>query len=477
MTGGLPVRQAACVQPPESNRANRTPVSGTLSWRRLFLASPVFDGVGAVRPFRNVDATKLPWMPKNEQALRAAGDARYGFVVMRVLVINDFVRKGGAEEVYRVSVDVLRACNDVVVETFDEHTLPDVENSRRARAWSPAAARALAALLERFRPQRILVHNYHNLLSSAILPVLARYKRHSGCGLYMTAHDYHLLFYNPSLLVYSRGRAQPLSLDQLRRGRRFVLTASPRGLLHDVAKKLHWHAVNALFDPLGLFDEILCPSPFMRDLIARCGRTPATLLPNPIDTTLVPCPPKPAGGNRLDFAFVGRLEADKGLAQFLAHMTESAGEAIASLTVYGDGPERSNLEKHHAALVESGRLRFAGRVDHATLFAALPTHDALVLPSIWVENAPLVIVEAAMLGLPALVHDIGSLSTFGDEIGNKIRYRNTSEDFARALTELRAHLDNENRHYDWSRYSVECYASSLCAVLGIGRDVPRTWAH
>ncbi|AZQ54075.1 glycosyltransferase [Burkholderia cenocepacia] len=395
---------------------------------------------------------------------------------MRVLVINDFVRKGGAEEVYRVSVDVLRARDGVVVETFDEDALPDTGGGR-ARAWSPVAARALVSLLDRFRPQRILVHNYHNLLSSAILPVLARYKRRSGCGLFMTAHDYHLLFYNPSLLVYPRGRAQPLPIDQLHRGRRIALKASPRGVLHDVAKKLHWHAVNTLFDPLGLFDEILCPSPFMRDLIAQRGRTPATLVPNPIDATLVPRPPKPARGDRLDLAFVGRVDADKGLGRFLALMSESAGDAIASLTVYGDGAERPDLEQHHATLVESGRLRFAGRVDHATLFAALPMHDALVLPSIWVENAPLVIVEAAMLGLPALVHDIGSLSTFGDEIGNKILYRSTSEGFARALAELRAHLDDENRHYDWSRYSVECYASSLCAVLGIGTDVPRTWAH
>ncbi|VWC54826.1 group 1 glycosyl transferase [Burkholderia lata] len=396
---------------------------------------------------------------------------------MRVLVINDFVRKGGADEVYRVSVDVLRACDGVVVETFDERALPDVKGNGRARAWSSAAARALLTLLERFRPQRILMHNYHNLLSSAILPVLARYKRRSGCGLFMTAHDYHLLFYNPSLLIYPRGRAQPLSIDQLHRIRRIALTASPRGFLHDVAKKLHWHAVNALFDPLGLFDEILCPSQFMRDLIAQSGRTRATLVPNPIDSTLVPRPPKPARGDRLDLAFVGRVDADKGLGRFLALMSESAGDAIASLTVYGDGAERGDLEKHHAALVESGRLRFAGRLDHAALFAALPTHDALVLPSIWVENAPLVIVEAAMLGLPALVHDIGSLSTFGDEIGNKILYRNTSEGIARALAELRAHLDSDNRRYDWSRYSVERYASSLCAVLGIGKDVPRTWTH
>ncbi|MCA8271114.1 glycosyltransferase [Burkholderia sp. AU30280] len=396
---------------------------------------------------------------------------------MRVLVINDFVRKGGAEEVYRTSVDVLRARNDVTVETFDERALSGVENSRRERAWSRAAAHALAALLDRFRPQRILVHNYHNLLSSAILPVLARYKRRSGCRLYMTAHDYHLVFCNPGLQVYSRGQAQPLSVEALHGGRRFVAIASPHGILHDVVKKVHWHTVNALFDPLGLFDEILCPSPFMRDLIARFGRARATLLSNPIAATLIPCAPKPAQRARLDLAFVGRIEADKGLAQFLERMAEPAGEAIGSFTVYGEGSERGRLEVRHADLVEAGRLRFAGRLDHTALFGELPRHDALVLPSVWVENAPLVIVEAAVLGLPVLTNDIGSLSTFGDEIGNKILYRNTPEDFSRAIDALRTHLARDNRHYDWSRYSIDCYASSLCAVLGLDEHIPRARAY
>ncbi len=78
---------------------------------------------------------------------------------MRVLVINDFARKGGAEEVYRLSADVLRARDGVAVETFDQQAVPELAGSARAHAWSPAAARALDALLDRFRPQRILVHN------------------------------------------------------------------------------------------------------------------------------------------------------------------------------------------------------------------------------------------------------------------------------------------------------------------------------
>ena len=236
---------------------------------------------------------------------------------MHVLVINDFVRKGGA----RKCTGCPSTCFVLARASWSKPSTSvhcPMSTAAGAHAHGHVPPRALVTLLERFRPQRILVHNYHNLLSSAILPVLARYKRHSGCGLFMTAHDYHLLFYNPSLLIYPGGRAQPLPIDQLHRGRRIAL-AAPRGVLHDVAKKLHWHAVNALFDPLGLFDEILCPSPFMRDLIAQCGRTRATLVPNPIDSTLIPHPPKPVRGDRLDLAFVGRVDADKGRSVSRAH--------------------------------------------------------------------------------------------------------------------------------------------------------------
>ena len=41
---------------------------------------------------------------------------------MKVLVINDFIRKGGAEEVYRMSLDVLRQLPGVEVESFDAST-------------------------------------------------------------------------------------------------------------------------------------------------------------------------------------------------------------------------------------------------------------------------------------------------------------------------------------------------------------------
>ncbi|WP_323122764.1 glycosyltransferase [Burkholderia alba] len=383
---------------------------------------------------------------------------------MKVLVINDYARKGGAEEVYHASVDVLRAQPGIEVLQFDE-TTPGVTASGAARAWNTGAARALADILERERPERVLVHNYHNLLSPSILPVLARYRRRSGCRTLLTCHDYHLVYYNPSLLTYPDGRPTPLPLDAIARGSLLLRRSSPRGALHDVMKKLHWHAVQTFVHPARAFDLLLCPSPYMREALARRGLTHTVLLHNPVSTSLTPGAPVCKARERFDLAFVGRIDHEKGLGEFLALADATRFEKIASVTVYGDGGERAALERRHADLIAAGRLRFAGRLDQASLFAALRHHDALVLPSVWAENAPLVIVEAAMLGLPVLVHDIGSLSSFGDEIGNKIRYTQTADSLGRALDTLGAHLRDPNRRYDWSLYTRRHYAASLSAAL------------
>jgi len=393
---------------------------------------------------------------------------------MKVLVINDFIRKGGAEEVYRMSLDVLRQWPGVEVESFDASTHASA-GGMVPRAWNRSAARGLAQTIERFRPDRILVHNYHSLLSPAILPVLARYKRRLGYRTFLTCHDYHMVFYNPNLLIYPQGRATPLPLQALTGRQRLFARASPRGAVHDALKKLHWHAVKLLLKPAEVFDLFLCPSPYMREALAQCGLSRSMLLPNPVNSNVAPRLPKCIERSQLNLAFAGRIDPEKGLDEFLQLARVTHFHRIASITVYGDGAQRDLLQRKYADLIGAGRLRFAGRLDHAQLFEALGTHDALVLPSIWAENAPLVIVEAAMIGIPVLVHDIGSLSSFGDEIGNKIKYAQTPESLLAALETLHAHLSDTQRRYDCSLYTRNHYAEQLSAALQLGRESRSQW--
>ncbi|VWC24269.1 glycosyltransferase family 4 protein [Burkholderia lata] len=385
----------------------------------------------------------------------------------RVVVINDYARKGGAEEVYQTSIEVLRNIPDVDVYSFDETSFAPGEGAF-TRGWNRAAANALAALLDEVRPHHVLVHNYHNLLTQSILPVLARRRREQGFRTYLTCHDYHLVFYNPNLLTYRDGRPVPVPVDALSNPARLFALASPRGRLHDTVKKLHWHAVYAYCNPRDIFDVFLCPSPYMRRALAQRGITNSALLPNPVSRLAEPFPPRVCVREQFDLAYVGRLDPEKGIHEFIELARRTDFRRIGSLTLYGDGLLRAELEARHQDLVQSERLRFAGRLGHDALFHALRAHDALVLPSVWAENAPLVMVEAATLGLPVLAHEIGSLSTFGSEIGNKILYRNSPAGLTGALDELNRHLRTAGRHYDCSAYTPAHYAAQLASWMGLG---------
>lgn len=75
-----------------------------------------------------------------------------------------------------------------------------------------------------------------------------------------------------------------------------------------------------------------------------------------------------------------------------------------------------------------------------------------------------------MLGLPALVHDIGSLSTFGDEIRNKFKYHCDMVSYRATLDALIRHLGQPNRRYDVAEYHPQRYAQRLATVLRLKRS-------
>jgi len=387
----------------------------------------------------------------------------------RILVINDFAEKGGAEEVYRQSAEFLRAVEGVEVACFDQTTFCEPVEGR-VSWWNFAAARALAKLMIDFKPHRVLVHNYHSLLSASVLGVIARYKRELGYTAYMTCHDFHLVYYNPNLLSYTRrGDVGTLPLDALRTRRALWLRSSPNGRAHDVLKKVHWHAMRALAKPERIFDAFLCPSLFMQEALVKSRLIgDSDLLFNPSSVTLKRLPPKVCTNERINLAFVGRVAAEKGLAQFIELAQSIDFARINRLTIYGDGPARVDIEKRFAPLVESGKVVFFGRLPQSKLFEELHrSADAVVLPSVWPENAPLAIIEAAMLGLPVLVNDIGSLSTFGDQVGNKIKFRSDPQALRNALGELALHLSTPGRAYDVREFSPDHYGRRLVEIMRI----------
>ncbi|MFM0414720.1 glycosyltransferase family 4 protein [Paraburkholderia aromaticivorans] len=385
----------------------------------------------------------------------------------RVLVINDFEQKGGAEVVYRQSADLLRAMSGVEVECFDVSRF-EGSLSLLSRSWNLAAARALKQILGTFRPDRILVHNYHNALSASVLGVIARHKKKLGYGAYMTCHDFHLIHYNPTLHYVVNGHIEHLTLDALQTGHVLTLRASAKGAIHDIFSKMYWHAVRAAYKPERIFDRIICPSDFMQEALHRKGIDNTVVLYNPSVVGVTNKPVSVRDRERFSLAFVGRVVREKGLAEFIALANSIDLARIERIGVFGDGDDRVEIERRYAYLVNAGKLIFFGNLPHDRLFSELRRFaDAIVLPSVGMEVAPLVIVEAAMLGLPTLLREGTHRLDFGNDVGSKITYRDDPQSLRTALDQLAAHLATPERRYDVSVFLPQCYAERLAHIMRI----------
>lgn len=103
---------------------------------------------------------------------------------------------------------------------------------------------------------------------------------------------------------------------------------------------------------------------------------------------------------RICLAYVGSLSQRKNL---LALIQAIARSPELALVVCGQGPLRPALEQAIAAQHVSDRVALAGQV--AQPAAVLAVADLLVLPS-HAEGLPLVVIEAARLGVPSLLSNI-----------------------------------------------------------------------
>jgi len=94
--------------------------------------------------------------------------------------------------------------------------------------------------------------------------------------------------------------------------------------------------------------------------------------------------------------------AEKG-GLWLARAAADLGLPIAFV---GDGPQRAAIEALAAA---DPNLRCVGWADPPTVQAWMRRATALIVPSLWPDNSPMVIYEAAALGLPVVGARVGGI--------------------------------------------------------------------
>ena len=281
---------------------------------------------------------------------------------------------------------------------------------------------AFRECLDRVAPD--LVHINHLLYLSMTLPKVAKARK---IPVIFTLHDYWLsclrftrldhrgrpcTAMSPSKCtlccrpLYSRfspeRRPEPASVA--RRAARLAYTVAFEFPAAHAAFRRRARQVLALANDVDLS---IAPSRFLRDLMIRFGLPADQIvhLPYGIPASS-PQGPRHSGrgGERLHFGYLGSILPHKGV-----HVLLEAFRGIdqADLSIWGGPP--GYLVTEYGDVLGQPNVRFPGKIDDsqkASLFASI---DALVVPSIWFENAPLVILEALSSRVPIFTSDIGGM--------------------------------------------------------------------
>jgi glycosyltransferase involved in cell wall biosynthesis len=174
------------------------------------------------------------------------------------------------------------------------------------------------------------------------------------------------------------------------------------------------------------------------------------------------------------FLFVGRLQPYKG-----AHLLVEAFNALASpgdatLTIYG-GPDGypAYYDRLQALIASNERIRFAGTIEPAALGDAFACADVFVLPSIWHENSPLILLDALQSRTPVIASDVGGITDMIDHGVNGLLFPMGDRDALQAL--LQQVIDQpemlERLRPEMNLPSIDTYAATVIdlSLARVGR--------
>jgi GT2 family glycosyltransferase/glycosyltransferase involved in cell wall biosynthesis len=219
-----------------------------------------------------------------------------------------------------------------------------------------------------------------------------------------------------------------------------ALIASTEEVQHQERRR-----IDHMREVCGQVRHFLAPSRFIRDRFVAFGMDPArvTVAPNGVDH--VPFvgfrrqSSVTTGSRALRLGFLGNQMISKAPHLLLE---AAAGLPVGSVSVdlfgacsdyHGDAGYRQQLEP----LLGGDGVRVHGPIPHDAVAAALASIDVLVVPSIWPENAPLVIQEAFIAGIPVVASRIGGIPEMVTDGTNGLLFTaGDAADLSRTLARL-----------------------------------------
>jgi glycosyltransferase involved in cell wall biosynthesis len=400
--------------------------------------------------------------------------------------------------------DPARAHGEVTWRLHDDLPVVEIANNWVCGSFedtyrSPVMSARLEQVLDAVQPHLVHVHNLLNL--SFELPAAARAR---GIPVVATLHDYTLVCAAGGQRIHRADAHVCRTIDPARCARCFVESPfhsqaavgpvasamAASGLLHravSTARRWSPALVHAAARTMGnarrlpvtetditarlaharkVFDQVdlfVAPSPSLAEAFVALGLDPSKVRVSDYGFPAMSRPARVPPGDRLRIGFVGTLVWHKGV-HVLLDAIRRLPEHAYELHVHGDltvSPE----------YVEDLRLRarglpvhFHGGFDRTRTAAVYGSLDLLVVPSLWLENSPLVIHEAFQAGIPVVGSRIGGTADLiADRRCGRLYDPGSAAELAAILQSV---IDDRSQLAAW--------AGALPAVKTIAEDA-REW--
>ncbi len=274
-------------------------------------------------------------------------------------------------------------------------------------AWNRDAGRRLREIMGTAKPDVVHSHGIEGFS-----PALWQAARSKRIPIVHTAHDYYVICPRGMLLT-----------------RKLAICTHPTLACR---MRAHWY-----LRCIAAIDAFCSPSQFLLDKHAAAGLPTRRQVVVPNGIPALPLRPKAINGDRdvpVRLLFAGRLTAEKGVRVLLAAMQRVARDLPVALTIAGKGFLEAEVS---AAAAQDPRITYAGYVSGEDKVRAFAAADFLLLPSLWYENAPVVVLEAAAFSLPVVGSRLGAIPEFVHEGVNGLLFEPGSpESLAEVITRL-----------------------------------------
>ncbi len=331
---------------------------------------------------------------------------------MRVLLIHNFYRSGapsGENRVVEWDVEQLRGLGHEVelfsVSSDEIDGYSKVGNARLPGRviWSPSSAKALTAVIERFRPDVAHLHNSFPLLSPSVIAAA----KNAGVPVVATLHNYRLLCAGGSFFRDGQICHECLphkTLPGIRHGcyRDSTAATLPLSLANLVHRRRWRNDVDVLITLSNAQRRLFLDAGFPAD---RTFVKPNFVFDRPTRSASDVVQP-------YEFSYLGRLAPEKGIGLLMQAwdlLLSARREPLPALVIAGGGPLEPQVEEWAASRPS---VRFVGHQDAAGCARVTNRALASLVPSVWEETFGLVVIEAMAAGVPAIAPAHASFPDF-----------------------------------------------------------------